>query len=682
MRYEDLPLKTKDRRHIAVEFVSNVYEAGDQKVIQCNVRDINRRKQAEATSSLLAAIVESSDDAIYAKDLNNLITSWNQGAEKIFGYTAGEMIGTSILRLIPADRQEEEHEILEKIQLGENLTQIETLRQTKDGRIIDVSVTASPIKDAGGKVIGVSKVLHDISERKEQEGQLLWKTTLLEAQLEASIDGILVVGNQGEQIIQNRRIAELWKMPPQIVAAKDSAAQLAFVTSQVKNPEQFAARVSHLYAHPDENSRDEVELIDGTILDRYPAPVRDAAGKHYGRIWSFRDLTERRKMEQQFQKAQKMESIGLLAGGIAHDFNNILSAIVGNLYLAKLTAAEQPEILAHLENVSAASVRATELVKQILTFSRQTKPEREPLKLNQVVMEVLNLLRASLPASIRIQTELAETPIVLANATAVHQMMMNLATNAWHAMRDQPGTLKVEMNVLDLDEDFAKTRPDLHPGSYVQLSVSDTGCGMDRHTLEHIFEPFFTTKGVGEGTGLGLAVVHGIMKSHDGGVSVYSQPGKGTRFNLYFPVMATEVMVREIEAAPIPRGHGEHILFVDDEEALVQVGKKMLEHLGYVVTAKSSPLEAITLVRDQPEAFDLVITDLTMPGLDGVAFGRRLLQIQPRLAIILTTGYSGRMTAEKVRKLGFRELLSKPCTARVLAETVQRVLHPPAAIKK
>jgi len=164
VRYEDLPLKTKDRRHIAVEFVSNVYEAGDQKVIQCNVRDITRRKQAEATSSLLAAIVESSDDAIYAKDLNNLITSWNQGAEKIFGYTAGEMIGTSILRLIPADRQEEEHEILEKIQLGENLTQIETLRQTKDGRIIDVSVTASPIKDAGGKVIGVSKVLHDISE--------------------------------------------------------------------------------------------------------------------------------------------------------------------------------------------------------------------------------------------------------------------------------------------------------------------------------------------------------------------------------------------------------------------------------------------------------------------------------------------------------------------------------------
>jgi PAS domain S-box-containing protein len=411
-------------------------------------------------------------------------------------------------------------------------------------------------------------------------------------------------------------------------------------------------------------------------------PVRSAAGEIYRIVGTAEDITEKRKLEDAYRQAQKMESIGQLAGGIAHDFNNILGAIVGNLYLAKLDAAEHPALLAHLENISEASQRATDLVSQILTFSRQGKPEREPLKLNHVVLEVLKLLRASLPAGIRIQIELAEAPAVLANATAIHQVIMNLGTNAWHAMRDQNGVLKVEMNVLEVDEDFTRTRPDLHPGSYVQISVSDTGCGMDRHTLEHVFEPFFTTKAVGEGTGLGLAVVHGIMKSHDGGVSVYSQPGKGTRFNLYFPVIAAEVTVREIEAAPIPRGHGEHILFVDDEEPLVSAGKKMLERLGYVVTAKASPLEAITLVRDQPAAFDLVITDLTMPGLDGVALGRRLHQIQPQLAIILTTGYSGLMTAKKIRELGFRELLDKPCTARVLAETVERVLHPAAAIEK
>jgi len=340
-----------------------------------------------------------------------------------------------------------------------------------------------------------------------------------------------------------------------------------------------------------------------------------------------------------------------------------------------LDAAGNPATLEGLENISKATRRATELVNQILTFSRKGKQEREPINLNDVVMEALKLLRASLPATIRIQNELTRTPNVLANATAVHQAIMNLGTNAWHAMRDQAGELKVEMAVLEVDVDFAKTHPDLHPGQYVQLSVSDTGHGMDRGTLDHIFEPFFTTKAVGEGTGLGLAVVHGIMKSHDGGISVYSHPGEGTTFHLYFPVIATEATAREIEATPIPRGQGEHILFVDDEEVLASLGKKMLERLGYRVTMKTSALEAFAAVRDQPKPFDLVITDLTMPVTDGAKLGGQMLQIQPGLPIIITTGYSGVMTAGKARELGFRELLSKPVTARTLAEAVRRVLE-------
>ncbi len=553
VRYEDLPLETRDGRKIAVEFVSNVYQAGDQKVIQCNIRDITERKRSEIVSSRLAAIVEFSDDAIIGKNTNGIITSWNRGAEKIFGYTAGEMVGASILLLIPARQQDEENQILEKIRQGESVEHFETQRQTKDGRLIDISVTVSPIKDACGKVVAVSKVA--------------------------------------------------------------------------------------------------------------------------------RDITEGRKLELKFRQAQKMESIGLLAGGIAHDFNNILSAIVGNIYLAKMDAAENLSVTEYLENISVAIQRATDLVNQILMFSRQNKQEREPISLKEVVLEALKLLRASVPATIRIQTELTETPSVLANPTAIHQVIMNLGTNAWHAMRDKPGTFKVEMGVMEVDADFVKIHPDLQPGRYVRLSASDTGCGMDRATLERIYDPFFTTKAVGEGTGLGLAVVHGIMKSHDGGISSYSQPGEGTIFHLYFPVFEAEAVIHEIETTPIPRGQGEHILFVDDEEALAGLGKKMLERLGYVVTAKTSVLEAIAAVRDRPEEFDLVITDLTMPVMDGIKLGGQLLQIEPRLAMILTTGYSGIMTTDKARELGFRGLMIKPTTARALGEAVHRVLCQTAATK-
>ena len=410
-------------------------------------------------------------------------------------------------------------------------------------------------------------------------------------------------------------------------------------------------------------------------------PVRNAAGEIHRIVGIAEDITERRKLEEQFRQAQKMEFLGQLAGGIAHDFNNILAATVGNVYLAKMDAAGQPALLESLEEISDATVRATELVSQILTFSRQSKPDRVAVKLNDVVMEAGKLLRSSVPAAIRIQLELAEAPAVLANATAIHQVIMNLGTNAWHAMRHQTGVLKIEMRVLEVDEDFASTHPDLHPGRYVQLSVSYTGCGMDGATLEHMFEPFFTTKGVGEGTDLGLAVVHGIMKSHDGGISVHSKPGEGTTFHLFFPVIETEVVAVKNEDAPIPRGQGEHVLFVDDEAVLAGMGKRVLERLGYIVTTQTSALEAITAVRDHPGGVDLVITDLTMPGMDGVKLGRQLLQLRADLPIIIATGYGGAMMNEKVLELGFRDLLNKPYNVRTLGETLRRVLQTSATNK-
>ena len=515
-------------------------------------------------------------------------------------------------------------------------------------------------------------------ERWFREEELRWKTTLLEAQLESSPDGILVVDNHGKKILQNKRMEVMWKIPPAKGVDKVDVAQAVFDPASVKNPQPFVQKVAHLNTHPDEASDDVVELIDGSVWERYSAPVRDKAGKNYGRIWSFRDITERRKLEAQFRQAQKMESIGMLAGGIAHDFNNILSAILGNLYLVKMESENHPELAEHVEHLFQATQRATDLVNQILTFSRQNKQEREPLRLNRVVQEALKLLRSSVPATIRIHTDLKETPTVLANPTAIHQVVMNLGTNAWHAMREKPGTLKVEMVVMEVDADFAGAHPGLHPGRYVRLSVSDTGHGMDPATVERIFEPFFTTKSVGEGTGLGLAVVLGIMQNHDGTITVYSERGAGTTFHLYFPVFETETATPEPVSMPIPRGQGEHVLFVDDEEALARVGTRMLERLGYRVTSKTNAPEAVAAVRAHPDKFDLVVTDLTMPGLDGLKLGSQLLQIRPGLPIILTTGYSGAMTLENARELGFRDLLAKPTTARVLGEAVHRALQPPA----
>jgi signal transduction histidine kinase/DNA-binding response OmpR family regulator len=520
------------------------------------------------------------------------------------------------------------------------------------------------------------KRLHD--ERWFTGEELRWKTTLLEAQLESSPDGILVVDNHGNKILQNRRMAEIWKIPPAGDHEKRDVSRAVFDAAYEKNPKQFIEKLAHLNAHPTEASQDVIELIDGTVLDRYSAPVQDKAGKNYGRIWYFRDITERRKLEAHFRQAQKMESIGMLAGGIAHDFNNILSAIIGNLSLARMDAANQPDLLEYLDNISQATRRATDLVNQILTFSRQNKQEREPLKLNRVVQEALKLIRASMPATIRIETDLKETPTVLANATAIHQVLMNLGTNAWHAMRGKPGTLKVEMGVMEADADFAGAHPGLNPGRYVWLSVSDTGHGMDETMMERIFDPFFTTKAVGEGTGLGLAVVLGIMQSHDGTITVDSKLQEGTVFHLYFPVFGTEMAAVETAVQTVPTGQGEHILFIDDEEALANVGKRVLEKLGYKVTSKTNAFEAVAAVRDEPQKFDLVVTDLTMPGMDGAKLGAQLLQIRPGLPIILTTGYSGIMTEEAMRELGFRELLVKPATSRALGEAVHRALHPPA----
>lgn len=402
-------------------------------------------------------------------------------------------------------------------------------------------------------------------------------------------------------------------------------------------------------------------------LSRLPIAVQRAMREVEGR-------DDRLRLELLFAEAQKMEIMGQLAGGIAHDFNNILCAIVGYAGMTRMEVHDMPAAKSYVEQIEIASKRATELVTQILSFSRRQEQQRKPIQLKHILREAIQLLRASFPSTIKIEYNLMTTPTVLANPTAIHQVVMNLCTNARHSIGTQQGSVKIELAPFKVNKKLAVLNPDLLPGTYVKISVTDSGCGMDRDTIGRIFEPFFTTKPPGEGTGLGLAAVHGIMKRHDGGITVDSTPGKGTVFHLYFPVFETDLVVVEKLSERIPRGNGERILFVDDEVPLAALGKKILETLGYSVTTASSVGDAIDAFAQCSVPYDLVITDFTMPVMDGLEFARKLWQSKPGFPVILTTGYSESLNQESVRDLGFRELLMKPNSIQTLGEAVHRVL--------
>ena len=405
-------------------------------------------------------------------------------------------------------------------------------------------------------------------------------------------------------------------------------------------------------------------------------PIKDETGAVYRIVGTAEDITERRHLEEQFRQTQKLEAIGTLAGGIAHDFNNILGAIIGYVELTKVGLKGNAGAHRYLDLVLQGANRAAQLVKQILAFSRRQEQQRVVVQLRHVVAEPLKLLRATIPTMIEFDVFLAsDLPPVLADPTQVHQVVMNLCTNAAYAMRDRPGRLGVRIESFLMDARKPELRARLKPGLYARLSVSDTGCGMDRDTMDRVFEPFFTTKGPGEGTGLGLSVVHGIMEAHGGGVTVESRPGEGTSFHLYFPAEGAELPDNPVPVKKeVPRGAGERVLFIDDEPALAQLGQSILEALGYRVLAVSDAPQALECVRAGPQDFDLVVTDLSMPEIMGTDLAALILEINPDMPVILTTGYTSNLTSDSVRALGIRELLLKPFSFHSLGTTVHQVL--------
>jgi CheY-like chemotaxis protein/nitrogen-specific signal transduction histidine kinase len=385
----------------------------------------------------------------------------------------------------------------------------------------------------------------------------------------------------------------------------------------------------------------------------------------------------RESLEQQLRQAQKLEALGTLAGGIAHDFNNILTAILVNAQIARGRLPEDHPAQENADEIIHASQRAVDLVRQILSFSRRTEPARKPVQLGEVTREVGRLLRASLPAAIDIQVQLApETPAVMADVSQVHQVLMNLGSNASHAMPNG-GRLTITQSVVHVDATLVAGHPELREGRYVRLTVVDTGHGMDAAILERIFEPFFTTKEPGSGTGLGLAVVQGIMRSHEGAILVESQPGVGTKFDLYFPALQDVTTGPRASRPALPRGQGERVLFIDDEPAIVALAIHGLEGLGYRVAAFTKAEEALTELAKQPQGFDLVVTDLSMPGMSGLDVVSRVRALRADVPVMLSTGYNKDLEPARARELGIREVLLKPYSIEVLAQAVRRALTEP-----
>ena len=648
-------------------------EVDGQKVFTAILRDLTERFHAEELHSRLAAIVESSSDAIIGKNLDGIVTSWNHGAEIIFGYSAKEMVGQPLERLIPPDRQGEEEQILQRIRQGERVKRFDTVRRRKDGRLVDVSVTVSPIKDAAGRVVGASKVARDITERKRAELELRHREEYFRSLIEYASDLITLLDGEGVIQFQSPSIERVLELKPEQVAGRN--------LSEFTHPDdlpRLSAMIRRALANPDAPVAIEYRLrhrdggwhLFASVGRSIP---HGADGNRV--VFNSRDISAGRSLEEQLLQAQKMEAIGTLAGGIAHDFNNVLAGILGSAELVREDLGAAHPSQEYVESIMTAANRARELVQQILTFSRRRESEKRVLPLQPVVGECIKLLRSTIPAMVKITHHVeSHCPPVLADPTQIHQVIMNICTNAWHALPETGGHIDISLRAVEVDAALVAPHPQLHPGLHVRLAIADNGHGMDAATRERIFEPFFTTKPASKGSGLGLSVVHGIIKSHRGAILVESEPGKGTTFLIYLPACAVNRRESPLPAHAIPHGHGERILFVDDEPIVGKSAEEFLKRLGYAVTRCEQSEDALARFRQTPRDFDLIITDWAMPGMSGTELVSEIQAVRRDVPMLLMSGFVGALVEKTAKMMGIGEVLVKPVNPELLAQAVDMIL--------
>jgi len=614
-------------------------------------------------------LVQNANSIILKTDASGKIIFINAFAQIFFGYKEDEIIGGNIIGTIVEqiagglDNFIHTSKSVETLQKG--YAGFEYQNICKDGPKVWVDWTYKTLYDEGGNLVEVLFVGNDINDRKKTEEERF----RLAAIVEQADETVMVFDPDGKINYINPAVTNLTGFSREEILGKNiydfqgGSEKKEEALQAIKNGNGWMGRIPMM-------------AKDGSsdIMAIKISPLKDKQGTVSSFISVGRDIKKELRLESQLRQTQKMEAIGTLAGGIAHDFNNILSAVIGFTELSQSEVGKESKIYKYLSEVLNAGSRARELVRQILTFSRQSEQESMPLKVSSIVKEVLKLIRASIPTSIEIRKKIKSDSIVVADSTQIHQIIMNLCVNAGHAMQEQGGIL--EVNVFDefLDEDFVSKFSGMASGNYLCLGVKDTGCGMSMEVQERIYDPFFTTKEKDVGTGMGLSVVHGIVLSYGGEIIVQSEPGKGTEFRIYLPIAEPEEcdVAEETEQS----GSGtERILFVDDEQVIVDMITMMLENMGYKVVGKYGSVEALKFFNEHPDDIDLVITDLTMPQMTGFVLAKEIKALRPSVPVILCTGYYPEILMDKkMDENGIDAFLMKPISKKKLSEVIRNSL--------
>lgn len=649
-------------------------------------QDIEARKKTELELKEATNIINSSQTVafLWRNQKGWPVEFVSDNVSALFGYTAKEFRSGNLLYsdiIYPEDLDGLEKEIKALLQSDDSDSIVHSPYRiiTKGGKVKWLENKTFIRKDADQKVSHFQGIVEDISEKIEAE-HALRRSEERYRSLHSNVPvGVFRSTPNGKMLSANPAFLKMLKLSSEKEILSQS------ILNFYSDPNQRKIFIQRLKKEGKINGFEvRLKRVDKTEFWGSISATRvvDKKGEFIHIDGIVEDISQRknavkekRKLERQLRQAQKMEAIGTLAGGIAHDFNNILSAIIGFTELAQFECGSDYDscINEYLKEVLQAGKRAKELVKQILAFSRQGEQDIKPIYINVILKEALKLIRASLPSTIEIVQDICDDVAIMGDPTQIHQVIMNLCTNAAHAMQDKGGTLEIQLKLVKMDAEYSAKHVGTEPGSYLNLVVSDSGHGMPSHVLERIFDPFFTTKKNGEGTGMGLSVVHGIIKSHGGFVTAYSHPGMGSTFNIFLPAIESVFEKETTEEAPVSGGN-ERILLVDDEPSITIFEKQMLESMGYHIRTRNSSTEALRLFRSMPEAFDLVITDMTMPKMTGEQLSKEIKAIRPEIPIILRTGFSAAINESMAKGKGISAYMMKPILRCDMARTIRKVL--------